>query len=85
MRLCDTHGNTMRPIVGSRAIVHLGGSLTPRRIEGSIVRTTATQIVVRYAPNVKSERWIETRFRKKDGCEVGGYPSGPRVSLVDES
>lgn len=84
MRLCDTEGNRLRPTVGSKVIVHAGGPMTPRQIEGHIVRTTATQIVVSYAPNVKSDRTIAKRFRKKDGCEVGGFRDGPRVSLVDD-
>lgn len=83
MRLCDTYGNVLRPEPGSKVLVAVGAGSTRRETQGQVVRTTPTQIIVRYKPNLKSDREVEARFHKKSGAEVGiGYFWGaPRVYL----
>lgn len=68
-----------KPEPGTKVIVITGGQVTSRRVEGEVVRSTPTIVIVRYKPSVKFPGVVEERFFKRHGRRVGdGYKmSGP--------
>lgn len=83
MKLSDTNGNPSEPEVGSKMKVWVGQMSTRRAVEGEVVRATATRVIVRYQPALRSDRVIEEAFHKKNGSRVGeiDHVYGPIVIL----